>query len=156
MLGRRRRLDRTIRQAEQEDQEGLVECVQAAYAKYIKRIGKKPAPMLADYRALIAQGVVYVLADEEGVRGVLVMMPQDRSMSVENVAVDPRFQGQGLGQTLMAFVEQQARKAQLGEIRLYTNEVMTENLRFYQQLGFEEEGRQVQDGYRRVFLRKRL
>ena len=57
---------------------------------------------------------------------------------------------------LRAFVEQQARKEQLHEIRLYTNELMTETLRFYQKLGFEEEGRRVQDGYHRVFLWKGL
>jgi len=57
---------------------------------------------------------------------------------------------------LMTFVEQQARKEQLHEIRLYTNELMTETLRFYQKLGFEEEGRRVQDGYHRVFLWKGL
>jgi ribosomal protein S18 acetylase RimI-like enzyme len=149
-------VEHTIRQAEPEDQETLVNCVQAAYSKYIERIGKKPAPLLADYQAPIAQGIVYVLADEEGIRGVLVMMPQGRGMFVENVAIDPRLQGQGLGRTLMAFVEQQARKEQLDEIRLYTNELMTENLLFYRQLGFEEECRRVQNGYRRVFLRKRL
>ena len=101
-------MDRTIRQAEQEDQETLVDCVQAAYTKYIERIAKKPAPMLADYTTLISQGVAYLLADEEGeVQGVLVMMPQDRSMFIENVTIDPRFQGLGLGRTLMAFDEQQ-------------------------------------------------
>ena len=149
-------MEYTIRQAEPEDQEALVICVQAAYSKHIKRIGKKPAPLLADYRVPIAQGIVSVLADEEGIRGVLVMMPQGRGMFVENVAIDPRFQGQGLGRTLMSFVEQQARKEQLDEIRLYTNELMTENLLFYRQLGFEEECRRVQNGYRRVFLRKKL
>jgi len=88
-------LDDIIRQAEQEDQEALVACVQAAYSKSIERIGKKPAPMLADYKALIAQGMVSVLADEKAVRGVLGMMPQGRNMFVENVAVDPRCQGKG-------------------------------------------------------------
>ncbi|HEX4204174.1 MAG TPA: GNAT family N-acetyltransferase [Ktedonobacteraceae bacterium] len=119
-------------------------------------MGREPAPLHADYEALIAQGVVYVLANEEEVRGVLVMMSRERSLLVENVAVDPRFQGQGLGQVLMAFVEQQGRKEQLDEICLYTNEVMTENLRFYHKLGFEEDGRRVEDGYHRVFLRKGL
>ena len=149
-------MEYTIRQAEPEDQEALVQCVQAAYSKYIERIGKKPAPLLADYTVLIAQGMVSVLADEDGIRGVLVMMPGDHVMFVENIAVDPQFQGQGLGRTLMALAEQQAEKEQLDEIRLYTNELMTENLLFYHRLGFEEEGRYVQDGYRRVFLRKRL
>jgi ribosomal protein S18 acetylase RimI-like enzyme len=57
---------------------------------------------------------------------------------------------------LMAFVEQQARKEQVKGIRLYTNEVMIENLLFYQKLGFVEEDRRIQDGYRRVFLHKVL
>lgn len=149
-------MDYIIRQAEQEEQEVIVACVRAAYSKYNKRIGKKPAPMLADYQALIAQRVVYMLADKKEVRGVLVMMPQGRAMFVENVAVDPRFQGQGLGRALIAFVEQQAQKEQLEEITLYTNELMTENLLFYRRLGFEEVGRGIQDGYHRVFLRKSL
>lgn len=145
-----------IRQAQAADQRAVLACVRAAYSKYLVRMGREPAPLHADYEALIAQGVVYVLANEEEVRGVLVMMSWERSLLVENVAVDPRFQGQGLGQVLMAFVEQQGRKEQLDEIRLYTNEVMTENLRFYHKLGFEEDGRRVEDGYHRVFLRKGL
>ena len=145
-----------IRQAQVVDRRAVVACVRAAYTRYTARMDREPAPLRADYEVLIAQGVVYVLVIQEEVRGVLVMMPQQRSLFVENVAVDPRFQGQGLGQKLMAFVEQQAQKEQLQEISLYTNEVMSENLRFYQKLGFEEEGRRVEDGYHRIFLRKRL
>lgn len=145
-----------IRQAQMEDQQVVVACVRAAYSKYLVRMDREPAPLHADYGALIVQGVVYVLEDEASIRGVLVLMSQPNSLFVENVAIDPRFQGQGLGRVLMAFVEQQARDEQLQEIRLYTNERMTENLRFYQKLGFEEEGRRIQDGYHRVFLRKRL
>ena len=149
-------MEYAIRQAEQGDREAVVACVHAAYAKYVERIGKQPAPMVADYTALIVQKSVYALICAEGVCGALVMAPEDGSMFVENVAVDPRFQGQGLGRALMAFVERQARQAKLVDIHLYTNELMTKNLQFYQLLGFEEEGRQTQDGYRRVFLRKRL
>lgn len=145
-----------IRQAQEADLDAVVACVCAAYTKYIARIGKEPAPLSADYAALIAQKVVYVLSDGGGIRGILVMMPQGRRMFVENVAVDPDFQGRGLGRILMAFVEQQARKEQLDEIYLYTNELMTENLFFYQRLGFTEEARRMHDGYRRVFLRKIL
>lgn len=145
-----------IRLAQAADHRGVVVCVRAAYGKYLARMDREPAPLRSDYAALIAQEVVYVLAIEEEVRGVLVLMPEHRSLLVENIAVDPRFQGQGLGRILMAFVEQQARKEQLHEIRLYTNEVMSENLRFYHKLGFEEEGRRVEDGYQRVFLRKGL
>lgn len=151
-----RSLDTIIRLARPDDHDALVACVQAAYVGYIERIGKQPAPLLADYQSLIAQQMVYVLVDEEGIQGVLVMQPEARSIFVENVAVYPHLQRRGLGRTLMAFVEQRARQEQLSEISLYTNELMTENLRFYHQLGYEEEGRRMQDGYRRVFLRKRL
>lgn len=145
-----------IRQAQQADHEAIVACIQSAYSLYAARIGKKPAPMFAQYTSHIALGVVYVLLLDEGIHGVLVMMPQGRSMFVENVAIEPRFQGQGLGSVLMTFVEQQARTKQLEEIRLYTNELMTENLHFYHHLGFVEEERRTEDGYRRVFLRKAL
>src|SRR5262245_22124302 len=117
-------MNHLIRQAEQKDLEALVDCIQAAYSKYIERIGKMPAPMLADYKALIAQGIVYLLIDKREVQGVLVMIPREAHMFVENIAVHPRFQGRGLGYMLMAFVEQQARKEHLDEIRLYTNELM--------------------------------
>ncbi len=39
---------------------------------------------------------------------------------------------------------------------LYTNQRMTENLAWYQRLGYEATRRQIRDGYGRVFLRKRL
>jgi ribosomal protein S18 acetylase RimI-like enzyme len=146
----------SIRQAQAADHEAIVACIRAAYAKDRARMDREPAPLHADYQELIARGVVFVLPDAGGVCGVVVMMPHEGSMFVENIAVAPRFQGLGLGMLLMAFVEQQAREQHLGQIRLYTNEVMTENLRFYRRLGFEEEGRHLQDGYRRVFLRKIL
>lgn len=46
---------KSIRQAEAADQRAVVDCVRAAYAKYLVRMGKEPAPMHADYEALIAQ-----------------------------------------------------------------------------------------------------
>lgn len=147
---------RHIRQAREADHQAVVDCVRAAYARYLERMGREPAPLSADYAALITQGVVSVLEQGAEICGILVMMPRQQSMFVENIAIDPRFQGRGLGRQLMAFVEQRAQEAQLSEIRLYTNELMTENLHFYSKLGFAEEDRRVQDGYRRVFLRKKL
>lgn len=133
-----------------------MECVQAAYAIYIERIGKKPATMLANYPALIEEGVVFVLVEQDNLRGALVMMRQDESLFIENIAVAPAFQGQGLGHALMAFAEEQTRCEYLSVIHLYTNELMAENLRFYRHLGFDEVACAMQDSYHRVFLRKHL
>lgn len=145
-----------IRPATADDARAVAACVNAAYAMYIERMGKPPAPMLADYDALIAQQAVWVLPGDERLRGILVMMPRGDHLFLENIAVYPDDQGKGLGRRLMAFIEQQARALGLPAIELYTNEAMTENLAFYPRLGFVEVSRQVEDGYRRVFMRKTL
>ena len=148
--------DRSIRPAEPGDAAAVRDLVRAAYAGYVERIGKEPAPMLEDYDALIRAGEVWVLAEGGEVLGVLVMRPAEDHLFVDNVAVAPRHQGRGLGRELVAFAEERAEGAGLAEIRLYTNEKMWENLAVYARLGFEETERKLDGGYRRVFMRKRL
>ena len=134
----------------------MADCVRAAYSKYVGLIGKEPAPMLADYAALIEEGVVYVLADGGVVAGVLVMKPVGDAVLLENVAVCPPYQGMGLGHELMQFVEEFARERGLRKVSLYTNERMTENVAFYGKIGYQEVDRRLDDGYRRVFMSKEL
>ena len=149
----------SIRLANRQDLPAITACIDAAYAHYIGRIGKKSAPMLADYSEAIAAGHVWLIPGPrggDGIRGVLVMMPEETAMFVENIAIHPAWQGHGFGHVLMNFVERSAREAGLSLIRLYTNELMIENLRFYQRLSFVEIERREEDGYRRVFLQKVL
>jgi GNAT superfamily N-acetyltransferase len=140
--------------ADPADAPAVAACVRAAYAHYVARIGREPAPMTADYAALIAAGEVWVIRAGAEIAGVLVLRPQPPALLVENVAVAPARQGKGLGRLLMAFADEHARAEGLGEVVLYTNERMTENLRFYPALGFTETGRAMQDGFARVFFRK--
>lgn len=149
-------MERAIRRARAGEEEAVLGCVLAAYARYVERIGREPAPMLADYAALIARGAVYLLPGETGPRGVIVMMPDTDGLFLENIAVHPDFQGRGLGRRLMAFFEASARRQHLAAVHLYTNEAMTENLGFYTGLGFREVARRTEDSYRRVFFRKEL
>src|SRR4029077_467496 len=123
------------------DPRAVAECVRAAYGRYIERIGREPAPMTADYEALIAAGEVWVIREGEGVSGVLVLRPQPPALLGETVAVAPDRQGAGLGRALMAFADDHARAARLAEVVLYTNERMTEKLRFYPALGVTQTGR---------------
>jgi ribosomal protein S18 acetylase RimI-like enzyme len=146
----------TIRPATQDDVAQIIRLINAAYAKYLDWMEKPPAPMLADYSKLIAGGGVYVLASGAEIAGALVIEARDQALFIENIAIAPTFHGQGLGRGLMAFAEQYAGERGLSELRLYTNEVMIENLSFYQRLGFEEVARRMDNGYRRVFLRKSL
>ena len=123
---------------------------------YVPRMGRKPAPMLADYRELVKAGVVYIIAMGDACAGLIVMFTRDTSLFVENVAVHPDYQGFGLGKRLMEFAAREAARRGLAEIRLYTNAHMTENLEFYPRLGFEQTGRCWEDGYDRVYFRKKI
>ena len=125
-----------------------------AYAPYVPRIGREPAPMTADYADLIGRSEVWV-ADEAGrVVGVLVLRPGATGLLLENVAVVPERQGRGIGRVLIAFAERKARDLGLTEISLYTNERMVENIHLYRKLGYVETDRRVEDGFARVFFRK--
>jgi GNAT superfamily N-acetyltransferase len=147
-----------IQLARAADCEAVSACVRVAYAHYIERIGQKPAPMSADYAALIARGVVYVIRESgtPGVRGVLVITSNEDAMFIENVAVDPRHQGQGLGHLLLTFAESLAMANGLRQIRLYTHELMTENIAYYGRFGYEVVDRRIDEGFRRVFMTKVL
>ena len=144
----------TSRIADGRDVAAVEGIVHAAYAHYVERIGVTPAPMRADHRALIGRGSVR-LAERDGVPvGVLVLDVHADHVLVENVAVSPEEQGRGVGSLLLDLAEREAAARGIGEIRLYTNEAMTENLAYYPRRGFTETHRAVDHGFRRVFFRK--
>ena len=156
LLGTEVMAHKSIRPAEPGDAAAVRDLVRAAYAGYVGRIGKEPAPMLEDHAALIRAGEVWVSTEGGKVIGMLVTRPAEDHWFLGNVAVAPGQQGRGLGRELVAFAEEKAAEHGLPEVRLYTNEKMHENLDIYARLGFEETGRGLDGGYRRVFMRKRL
>jgi GNAT superfamily N-acetyltransferase len=128
----------------------------AAYQRYVPRIGRAPAPMSADYAAAVRRGQAWVAVEDGEVAGFVILIPRPGYLLLENVAVLPAAQGRGIGGRLMALAEERARSLHLNEIRLYTNEAMTENLAYYPRRGYAETHRAEQDGFRRVFFRKHL
>ncbi len=146
----------SIRQATRDDLSAVEECATAAYAIYVARIGRKPAPMIADFAASIAAGNLFVEVEAETVRGFVVFYPCADHVHLENVAVDPRWQRRGIGARLIDFVETEARRLGFARVELYTNARMTENREMYPRLGYVEFDRRVEDGFDRVYYRKSL
>jgi ribosomal protein S18 acetylase RimI-like enzyme len=146
----------TLRLATPDDLPSVRRCVDAAYSKYVERIGREPAPMTADYPALVARNAVNVAEDGDGFAGVAVFWPEAGHLYIDNLAVWPDRQGQGIGSRLVEACETHARTLGLTELRLYTNEAMTENLDFYPRRGFVETGRGEESGFRRVYFSKAL
>jgi GNAT superfamily N-acetyltransferase len=166
-----------IRLAQAADRAALEAIVQAAYEPWVPVIGVRPLPMVADYGRIIADEQAYVLENGEyvsvareasdGTRlageeannqidGLIVLVAEDGTLLVENVAVRPERQGRGLGRRLLAFAEFRARTLGLAALRLYTNEKMTANIALYESLGYRETSREDVDGRQVVHLRKDL
>jgi ribosomal protein S18 acetylase RimI-like enzyme len=145
-----------LRRAEAADAEAVGQIVRLAFVKYVPRIGREPWPMTADYGEPIAHGHCWVAELDQRPAGMLVIVPEDGYLHLETIAVVPEAQGHGVGGRLLAFAEEQAAAAGLGEVRLYTNEAMTENLAFYGRHGFTETHRAEEHGFCRVFFTKRL
>jgi ribosomal protein S18 acetylase RimI-like enzyme len=146
-----------IRPARPADRAAVEAIVAAAYAIYIARIGKEPGPMLDDYGRLIEAGAVSVLEQPAGtIAALIILVEKPDHLLLDNIAVDPQRQGQGLGRRLIAFAESEARRLGHRELRLYTHVTMTENIALYRHLGFVKTGRGREDGYDRVFMAKPL
>ncbi len=141
-----------LRPARIEDATGIRTLVRSAYALYLDRMERKPAPLLADYPALIGNQAVTVAEVDGKLAGMLVCYRRDDALHVENVAVDPVFQGRGVGGLLMDHAENLARSGNLSRVELYTNEMMTENIDFYEARGYIIRERAEQDGYARIFF----
>src|SRR4029077_3095730 len=110
--------------------------VREAYAQWIPVIGREPMPMKADYeRAVRDHEIDLLYADGDLVALIEVIVHSDH-LFIENVAVTPRRQRQGLGHYLLRHAEEKARKANLEELRLLTNQAFEANIRLYESVGF--------------------
>lgn len=133
-----------IRPADGPDILRLQDIAVRAYEPYIERMGQEPAPMRPDFAGHIADDTVFVW-DDGGVRAYAVIVIGEGEPLLENIAVDPKAQGEKLGSKLLNHVEMLLRQKGFGVVTLYTNVHMTENIAWYTRAGFE-----------RVFFRKEL
>jgi len=112
--------------------------------------------MTADYAQAVRERQVWAAIEDRQIVGFAVLIAMPGYLLLENVAVLPAAQGRGIGARLLCLAEDHARRLGLSEIRLFTNEAMTENLAYYPRHGYAETHRAEQDGYRRVFFRKSI
>jgi N-acetylglutamate synthase-like GNAT family acetyltransferase len=146
--------DPGIRLASESDVTAIHEVIAEAYAKYLDRMDRPPAPMTRDYTDLVVAGTTWVVG--EPITGVITLHNTDDGLLIENVAVRTATQGSGIGRRLLEFAEDVARDRGISLLSLYTNEVMTENLAIYAHLGYAQTDRRTEGGYHRVFMQKRL
>jgi GNAT superfamily N-acetyltransferase len=146
----------SVRAAAAADVPELEAIARAAYLPFVPRIGRAPAPVTADYAGAVARGEVWVATAPARTVGLIVLIARPDHLLLENVAVLPAMQGFGIGTGLLEFADARARELGLGEIRLYTNAAMSENLALYPRRGYVETHRAVADGFSRVYFSKHL
>lgn len=126
-----------IRSAIIDDESAVRACAHLAYVPYISLIGRKPAPMLADYVTQIAKGWVHITVDASNqLQGFIVFHPLANQMLLEKVAVVPSAARQNIGKSLIVYCEQAAMKQGLHAVQRHTNAKMSANLGLYPKLGY--------------------
>ena len=145
-----------IHRARPEDGPFIRDIAEQAYEPYVRRIGQKPAPMVADFAALIDAAEVWVAVDFAEILGYIVMRPSGDALHIENIAVSPPRHGEGVGKALLNFAEAEAARIGIQRMDLYTNVKMRENLALYPRLGWVETDRRTENGFERVYFEKRL
>jgi GNAT superfamily N-acetyltransferase len=145
-----------IRPATPYEASAVAECVRVAFSPYTERIGKPPAPMLLDFPTVIAAGRAWVADVDGDVVGALIQYETEEGFYIDTVAVLPAMQGRGIGQALLEFAEDEARRRGYRSLYLCTNVKMTENQVLYPKIGYVEYERKFDQGYERIFYRKQL
>ena len=147
------KLERTIREAIPEDAERLGNCMVSAYSTYQKRKGGvRLPPMDVDYLSEIRNYPTWVVESEGRILAGLILVFQEDHASIANIAVDPEFQGHGIGGELLTFAESKARENNYVELRLTTHVLLDESISLYRHLGWEETDRTEF----KVFMKKKL
>ena len=142
-----------IRAATVEDSECLKECMELAYAPYKERMGgKRLPPMDVDYLSEIRNYPVWIVESGENILGGLIMDFNNGKASIANIAINPSFQGQGIGSRLMKYAEARAKEKNISELHLATHVLLDENVSLYRRLGWEEISR---DEFR-VYMKKEI
>lgn len=146
----------SLRPARPGDAATLRALVRAAYAHYVPRMGREPAPMGDDYEARIAAGQAWLLEQDGVAMGALVLEDTAEGLLLDNIAVAEAVRGKGHGRAMIGFAEAETLRRGQSRLWLYTNEKMVENIALYTRLGFRETHREQQAGFARVFMEKLL
>ncbi|MDP9902360.1 GNAT family N-acetyltransferase [Variovorax ginsengisoli] len=130
--------------------------VRTAYAKWVPVIGREPLPMKANYEAAVRAHLVDLLEVDGALAAVLEMIAEPEWLLIENLAVAPSFQRQGLAGILLARAADTAQALGLKGLRLFTNKKFESNVDLYLRHGFTVDREEPFMGGFTVYMSKAL
>ena len=127
-----------FRQATFREMSDIWRLVYNAYKDYISLLGKTPPTFLEDFDTHVGLGNLWLLDRLGSCDAMVVLTPMTDHMLIQAMAVDPKLQGQGLGQQLLEFAEYKTIELGMCDVRLYTNSLMERNVKIYTRWGFDQ------------------
>ncbi|WP_374310351.1 GNAT family N-acetyltransferase [Dongia sp.] len=125
-----------LRPAIAQEAAAIAAIVDAAYAKWVPVIGRKPLPMQTDYAKAVLEHHFDVASEDGRIVGLIETMLRDDHLWIENVAVMPEAQGRGIGRLLLDHAEEKALALGRSELRLLTNGAFADNVALYRKRGY--------------------
>jgi predicted N-acetyltransferase YhbS len=111
-----------LRQATVSDAPAIRDLTRRAYVKWVPLIGREPMPMTADYDVAVRQHRFDLLVSRDSLAALIETVEESEQLLIENLAVAPSFQRQGLGRSLLKHAEHLTRQLGKPRIRLYANQ----------------------------------
>ncbi|MGN6100642.1 MAG: GNAT family N-acetyltransferase [Devosia sp.] len=126
----------TLRTAGPDDAAAVDALTQAAYAKWVPIVGRRPRPMTVDYTRAVVEHRIDLVEAGNRLLALVELADAPDHLLIVNLAVAPEAQGQGLGSMLLRHGEEVARELGRPTLRLYTNRMMAPNIAFYEARGY--------------------
>ena len=129
-----------IRRATPDDTATISALIYEAFApfksEYTAEAFAYTTPAADVIRERFAEGPIWVAVDGDLIIGTVSGLPEPDRFYIRSMAVKPMAQGSGVGQRLLATLEEFARDASYSKLYLYTTFVLPGAKRLYEKNGF--------------------
>jgi ribosomal protein S18 acetylase RimI-like enzyme len=145
-----------LRRAQLSETEKIAAFQRAAYARNRAMMGVEPIPLQANYTTILRHYEVWLDDESDKLAGVLILEPRPDDLLIWSVATAPDARRSGLGNSLLAAAEVRARELGKHVIRLYTAELLVNNIAWYQRRGYAIERTEAMRDRRVVHMMKTI
>jgi len=145
-----------LRHARADEAEGIAAFQRAAYQRNRTVLGVEPISLQANYTKILRDCEVWLYEHDGKLAGVLILEPRLDDLLIWSVATAPDARGVGLGNNLLAAAETRARELGRRTMRLYTGELLVDNVAWYQRRGYAIERVDAMSDRRIVHMKKTL
>jgi ribosomal protein S18 acetylase RimI-like enzyme len=145
-----------LRRARPDEAQKIATFQRAAYDRNRTLMGVEPIPLQADYDHVLRDYEVWLLDGEHDLAGILILAPCPDDLLIWSVATAPGARRGCLGNQLLAAAEARAQALGKPIIRLYTGELLVDNIAWYQRRGYAIERTEAMPDRRIVHMKKTI